>query len=109
LAFLELEQVRKQLEGVGSFNSFAFGPFAYDIEGRVWEGGQVELQLEPRKERDGVGLGRVSATAVFHSATQRLVGEWRSTLGTRGVFEVQKQVTTEGVDRRLSTQDGLQV
>lgn len=84
---LELEHDGDRIYGHGKFFEPALGTYIYDIQGSSKDN-NFSFLLSPRPNQS-VSLGNIQASCSA-DGTNALKGKWRSTLGTEGVFSLER-------------------
>ena len=84
---LELQHEGDRIYGHGKFYEPSLGTYVYDIQGSS-KSGVFSFFLTPRPNQP-VSLGNIQASCSIDGENS-LKGKWRSTLGTEGVFDLQR-------------------
>lgn len=83
--FLDLTQSEKNVSGHLRVMDSIFGVSIYDYTGTI--DGELTLSCTPIKSQEGVQLGIVTVTGRL-TPEGNIRGEWESTIGTAGTFEI---------------------
>jgi len=89
--YLELRQFDQSLVGTAAMAEVEYGPYHYSVSGTVNKG--LSLELKPGWQPGGLILGTIHVDGQLDEAAQELSGRWVSTLGTKGVFLVRRNVS----------------
>lgn len=84
---LELQHDADRIYGHGKFFEYALGTYIYDVQGFAKKD-QFSFFLTPRPNQPLL-LGNIQATCLAEGANS-LKGKWTSTLGTEGVFRLDR-------------------
>lgn len=84
--FLDLDTTADELRGTLRFMDSAFGLVIYQVKG-TFDGSTLELEGEPKQALPEVETGTISTKATL-TPQGNLRGQWTSSLGTAGTFEL---------------------
>jgi hypothetical protein len=88
---LMLQQDGDIIRGTAKFHEPALGRFEYTVQGTAGE--EASFELIPSSNPSNLVLGKI--TAVARLQEDELVGKWRSSIGSEGVFTARREFGEE--------------
>lgn len=93
---LDIRQIDDQISGVGKFSEPSLGQYEYLLQGTVSE--VLSIRMVPGRS-SGINLGTVHVVGSL-DANGKLVGRWKSDIGTEGTFAA-KRFETDTLTKEL--------
>ena len=84
--YVELEPTADGITGSLRLMDTAYGLVIYNVKG-TFDGVTLELEGDPKQAPPGIETGRIMAKAILNPQGN-LLGQWHSSLGTAGTFEL---------------------